>query len=195
MPWVALGLLLVFGSGLAFAAWSHATSSRVAVLVAATDIDAAEVIDPSALRTEEVAAGPGVDRVTADRRAELVGKTARGPIPAGTLLAPSMVSDGPVVPDGQTVIGAVRAPGAYPTEALRPGDGVELVTVAAATEPDAMPASLGRAQVWAIADADAASGTRGRFVSLLVPADHALAVTNAAALQQLRLVLVGAAGS
>jgi hypothetical protein len=60
MPWVALGLLLVFGSGLAFAAWSHATSSRVAVLVAASDIDAGEVVGPRSLRTEEIAAGPGV---------------------------------------------------------------------------------------------------------------------------------------
>jgi Flp pilus assembly protein CpaB len=192
MPWVALGLLLVFGSGLAFAAWSHATSSRVAVLVAASDIDAGDVIGPTSLRTEEVAAGPGLSRVTADRRADLVGKSARGPIPAGALLTPTMVSDGPVVPAGQSVVGAVLAPGAYPTEALRPGDTVELVASAVTKEPDAVPLSLGRARVWAITDADATSGTRGRFVSLLVSADDALAVTNASALQQLRLVLVGA---
>jgi hypothetical protein len=162
------------------------------VLVAASDIDAGEVVGPRSLRTEEIAAGPGVPRVRAEHRAELIGKTARGPIPAGTVLAPAMVSAGPVVPAGLSVVGAVLAPGAYPTEALRPGDVVELVAAAVANEPDVPPASLGRAQVWAIGDADATSGTRGRFVSLLVPADDALAVSNAAALQQLRLVLVGA---
>ena len=192
MSWVALGLLLVFGSGLAFAAWSHASSARVAVLVAARDIDPGEVIGPDALRSEEVAAGPGVARVTRSEESLVVGKLARGPIPAGALMVPTMVTDGGVVPAGHTVVGAVLAPGAYPTAALRAGDPVELVAAAVATDPDAPPVSLGRGEVWAIEQADGAAASPGRFVSLLVPADQALAVTNAAALQQLRLVLVGA---
>jgi SAF domain len=192
MPWIALGLLLVFGSGLAFAAWSRASSARVAVLVAARDVDAGEVITADAVRTDDVAAGPGVAVVTPAQRSLLIGKVARGPIASGTLMARAMVSETDVVSVGQAVVGAVLAPGAYPTAALRAGDQVELVASASENDPDASAGSLGPATVWAITDTGAADGSRSRFISLLVAADRATAVTNAASRDQLRLVLVGA---
>ena len=88
MPWIALGLLLVFGSGLAFAAWSRATSTRVAVLVASRDVAAGQTVGDDMVTTTEVEVGPGVPTLPAGDRGVVVGQVARGPIPAGTLLSP-----------------------------------------------------------------------------------------------------------
>lgn len=189
MPWIALGLLLVFGSGLAFAAWSRATSTRVAVLVTSHDVAAGQTVSDDMVTTTEVEVGPGVPTLSAGARAAVVGQVARGPIPAGTLLSPQMVTDGGAVPAGQAVVGAVLAPGAYPTAALRPGDPVELIE-AAASGDSSEPRVLGAARVWAITSPDG-PGASGLFVSLLVPQDRSADATNAAARQQLRLVLVG----
>ena len=189
MPWIALGLLLVFGSGLAFAAWSRATSTRVVVLVASNDVAAGQTVGDDMVTTTEVEVGPGVHTLSAGERAAVVGQVARGPIPAGTLLSPQMVTDGDAVPAGQAVVGAVLAPGAYPTAALRPGDPVQLIEAAGSGESN-QPRTLGAARVWAITSPDA-PGASGLFVSLLVPQDRAVDATSAAARQQLRLVLVG----
>ncbi len=134
IPWIALGLLLVFGAGLAFAAWSRSASSRVPVLVAAADVAAGETVQPEALATAEVNVGAGVRTIPASERGRLTGQVARGPIPAGTLITPEMLTDGSAVPAGQAVVGAVLAPGAYPTASLRAGDAVLLMEASSATD-------------------------------------------------------------
>jgi hypothetical protein len=192
LPWIALGVLLVFGAGLAFAAWSRAASVRVPVLVAARDVAPGEVLSADAVSTVEVGAGPGVRTVAAADRTLVLGQVARGPIPAGTLLSPDMVADGDAVPPGQAVVGALLAPGAYPTAALRAGDHVLLVEVAGVGEPSGQVTELGDGEVWAVTTPDIPGGTE-LFVSLLVPADRASAAADAAGRQQLRLVLVGGA--
>src|SRR5262245_39870019 len=191
VPWIALGLLLVFGSSLAFAAWSRATSTRVPVLVASHDLAAGQTIGDDMVTTTEVEVGADVPTIAASDRAAVVGRVARAPIPAGPLRAPQLVTDGSAGPDGQAVVGAVLPSGAYPTAALRAGDRVQLVE-AAATGDAAEARTLGDARVWALTSPDG-PGLSGLFVSLLVPQDQAAATANAAARQQLRIVLVGGA--
>ena len=96
----------------------------------ADDVAAGQTVGDDMVTTTEVEVGPGVRTLPAGDRAAVVGQVARGPIPAGTLLSPEMVTDGDAVPAGQAVVGAVLAPGAYPTAALRPGDPVQLVEAA-----------------------------------------------------------------
>jgi len=189
VPWIAFGLLLVFGSGLAFAAWSRATSARVPVLVASHDVAAGQTVSDDMVTTTEVEVGPDVPTIAASDRAAVVGRVARGPIPVGTLLSPQLVTDGSPVPDGQAVVGAVLPSGAYPTAALRAGDRVQLVQ-AAATGETGEARTLGDARIWALTSPDG-PGASGLFVSLLVPQDQAAETANAAARQQLRVVLVG----
>jgi hypothetical protein len=153
-------------------------------------VAAGEVLSADAISTTEIAAGGDVRRVADTNRALVVGQIARGPIPAGTLLSADMLADGDIVPAGQAVVGALLTPGAYPTAALRAGDRVRLVEVAAASQPDGLAAELGDGRVWAVSTPDV-PGAEGLFVSLLVPADRASAAADAAARQQLRLVLVG----
>jgi hypothetical protein len=188
VPWIALGLLLVFGAGLGFAAWSRATSSRSPVLVAVRDVAAGETVPVEAVGTADVGAGPGVRTVAASDLDLVVGRIARGPIPAGSVIAPDMVSDGDAVPAGHAVFGAVLEAGAYPTAALRPGDQVRLIESAAVGDLAAVPRELGVGRVWAVTTPDG-PGADGLFVSLLVPEEQAAAGANAAARQQLRLVL------
>ena len=193
VPWIALGLLLVFGGGLGFAAWSQATSSRTPVLVAARDVAAGETVTVDAVTTADVGAGPGARTVAASEVDLVVGRVARGPIPAGTVLSPNMVSDGDAVPHGQAVVGAVLESGAYPTAALRAGDTVRLVEASASGDPAAVPKELGPARIWAVTTPEG-PGADGLFVSLLVPEGQAAAASDAAARHQLRLILVGGAG-
>jgi hypothetical protein len=193
VPWIALGLLLVFGAGLGFAAWSQTTSSRSPVLIADRDVAAGEFVEVDAIGTADIGAGPGARTVPASDLELVVGRVARGPIPAGTVLSPDMVSDGDVVPDGQAVVGAVLESGAYPTATLRPGDSVRMVEAAEAGDPAAVPKELGAGRVWAVTTPDG-PGEGGLFVSLLVPEGQAAAASDAAARQQLRLILVGGAG-
>jgi hypothetical protein len=193
VPWIALGLLLVFGAGLGFAAWSQTTSSRSPVLIADRDVAAGESVEVDAIGTADIGAGPGARTVPASDLELVVGRVARGPIPAGTVLSPDMVSDGDVVPDGQAVVGAVLESGAYPTATLRPGDSVRMVEAAEAGDPAAVPKELGAGRVWAVTTPDG-PGEGGLFVSLLVPEGQAAAASDAAARQQLRLILVGGAG-
>jgi SAF domain len=194
VPWIALGLLLVFGAGLGFAAWSRATSSRSPALIAARDIAAGETVTVDGVGTADVGAGPGARTVPASDVDLVVGGVARGPIPAGTVLSPDMIGDGDAVPDGQAVIGAVLEAGAYPTASIRPGDPVRMVEAAATgKDPTAVPSELGAARIWAVTTPDGPGGS-GLFVSLLVPEDQAAAASNAAARQQLRLILIGGAG-
>jgi hypothetical protein len=192
VPWIALGLLLVFGAGLGFAAWSQATSSRSPVLVAARDVAAGETVAVDAITTADVGAGAGTRTVAASDLDLLVGRVARGPIGAGTILSPDMVSDGDAVPDGQAVVGAVLASGAYPTAALRAGDTVRLVEAGATGDAATTPKELGAGRVWAVTTPEG-PGAGGLFVSLLVPEAEAAAASDAAARQQLRLILVGGA--
>jgi hypothetical protein len=163
------------------------------VLIAARDVVAGEAVAVDAIGTADVGAGPGARTVAASDLDMVVGRVARGPIPAGTVLSPDMVSDGDAVPDGQAVIGAVLEAGAYPTAGLRPGDPVRMVEAAATGDSAAMPRELGAAHIWAITTPDGPAES-GLFVSLLVPEDQAAAASNAAARQQLRLILIGSAG-
>ena len=156
--------------------------------MAVRDVAAGETVPVDAVGTADIGAGPGVRTVAASDLDLVVGRVARGPIPAGSVLSPDMVSDGDAVPEGQAVIGAVLEAGAYPTAALRPGDPVRMVEAAAAGDLAAVPRELGAGRVWAVTTPDG-PGAGGLFVSLLVPEDQAAAASSAAARQQLRLVL------
>ena len=167
-------------AGLRFRAWpsrrGHGPrSARVPVLVAARDVAAGEVLTADALpdrggrrraRRRQRGRGPS-------RRSSL-GQVARGPIPAGTLLSPAMVSRWRRragrpgrgrrrprawrLPDG-------HAAGRRSRPARRGGGG---------RRSRAPPPALGSARVWADHHRRTAPGSPGLFVSLLVPADRAV---------------------
>jgi hypothetical protein len=103
-----------------------------------------------------------------------------------------------VIPAGKVVVGAAFEAGAIPTRSLKAGDEVGLLQVVDAaarlggTDAAAGTSELGTAEVWAVeGDVSADSATSRVWVSLLVDAALQLPISQAAADETLRLVLMG----
>ena len=181
--WVAVGVMIVCGSGLAMALWASSLSDRVAVLAAARDVPAGQRIEAADLRVVDVAADSGLAIVPAGQRDEIVGQLAVLTIPRGALVQRAQVNGGSAIPDGSVVVGVALKPGAIPVDDLQVGDRVSVVRV---TQDAAE--QLGEATVFAIRpDTSTSSGT---VVSLLVSQGRATEVAHAAGLDQVRLVLL-----
>ncbi len=181
------GLLLVVGAGVGVALWSSAQSQRSPVLVAASNVEAGEIIEVSDLRSTLVAVDGGVRTVPEAAGPGLVGATALVPISAGSLVVPEMFGDdSQLVPAGMALVGATLEPGRHPSGGLRATDQVILVN----TTNDG-PVRLGEAEVYAVTTlTDSISG--GLFVSLLVPRGPLVdQVVGAAAADDLSLATLG----
>ena len=191
MPWIVLGVLVIAGSALAFGVWSSGLGHRDLVVVAARHIDQGATLTAADFRTARVAFDGRVEAVPAARLQSLVGQVAATPVASGAVIHPSQVSDGPVVPEGEAVVGTALPPGAVPTEALRVGDRVQVVEVSAPNSRDGTPGGrvLVVAQVFSLRELDDASRTV--VVSLRVPTAAAAGVADAAAGNRVRLVLLG----
>jgi hypothetical protein len=194
LPWVALGLLLLVMSMLGFALWAVQQAKRTPVLVAGVAIEAGHEIERSDLIIVSVGADSGLELLQAGQEELVVGRAARGPIPAGTPLSPALVvSASDAVPAGQAVVGAALEPGEYPTSSMRAGDRVRLIMT---TPTDGIGegtevVEMGEATVWTV-EPLLGSSQLDLFVSLLVPAEASADVAEVVAQGQLRLVLIGA---
>lgn len=198
--WVLIGSLLVGLSALMGAWVFTATSERISVMVAARDIEPGEVIDAGDLRVVEMGATGELRAVQPSQQSLIVGRAARGPIPAGTVLNTDLFADqGQTIPAGMVVVGASLEAGAAPTSDLRAGDsvdvlGVERTTGASPVEGSAPPSAqlIASGTVWSVERASNNSSSSKLWVSILVPAVTQGAVAQAAADGLLRLSLVGA---
>jgi hypothetical protein len=123
--------------------------------------------------------GPGLTTIAAADQSNVVGKAMSVSLPAGSLLAPSLLvgSAGPLV--GQAIVGAALKPGAFPPD-LAPGARVQLY--AGAADP------LTAATVYTIQGPSDTSNAA--VVSLMVPAKVAGTVSAAATAGTLTLVWV-----
>lgn len=195
--WVLLGALLVGFSGL-LGAWIFASSSeRTSVMVAARDIDPGDVIDPTDLRVVEIGGATGLRAIQPSQQDLIVGRAARGPIPAGTLVNTDLFVDGgQSIPPGFVVAGATLAPGAIPVSGLRSGDRIDVLALARTTagSGDGVPVAkvLTTGTVWTVEPAGSGTSTSEVWVSVLLPADVQPAFAQAAGDGLLRLSLLGA---
>lgn len=188
--WITLGVLLVFGAGLAVALWSSAQADRTIVLVTAKPVEAGQVIEADDLREASINTDTNIGAVPTAAMVQLVGKVARGPIPANTPLQFDMVADASVVPNGHVVVGLSLVAGEYATSRLRAGDAVIVLETTSGATATAAPRELARGRVWSVETLD--RSTDGRlFVSITVPEPAAASVGNAAATNRVRLLLHG----
>lgn len=196
--WVAIGALLVGVAGLLGAYVFSVMSDTISVTVAAHDIAPGEVLGLDDIRVVEMGRTADLRAVQAEQQDLIVGLAARGPIPAGTVLNTGLfVGADDVVPPGKVVVGASLPSGAVPSRSLRAGDEVGLIEVAsgsATATGQAQPATdLGTATVWAVENNVSSSSSSDRvWVSLVVVAADRVTVSQAAADESLRLVLLGA---
>jgi SAF domain len=191
--WVLFGGLLV-GLATLLGAYVFATSTqRMSVIVAGRDLGPGDVVTATDLRVVEIGQAGGLRAIVSSQQTLIIGRAARGSIPAGTVLNTDLFTDAEqVIPVGMVVIGASLDPGAAPIPGLRSGDRVEVVGVVKSASSDQVPAVvLAAGTVWAVGTAGTSSSSK-LWVSVLIPAGVQTAVAQAAADGRLRLSLSGA---
>ena len=197
--WMLLGAGLV-ALAMLLGAWVFATTARtVSFLVAANDLPPGQVLGAGDVEVLELSGAAGLRGVEPARQDLIVGRAARGPIPAGTVLNVDLFAErDEVVPAGQIVAGVALEPGASPSSRLAAGDRVEVLAVArttGGTAPAAQADVVTVGSVWSVEPIGTGSSTAGEvWVSLLVPQSAHAAVAQAAADGRLRLGLLGSAG-
>ena len=196
--WVVAGVVLVALAALIGAWVFAATSDTMRVVVAARDVSPGEVIGATDVRVVELGRSGDVRAIEPDEQSLILGRAARGPIPAGTVLNTDLFADrAQVIPGGQVVIGASLAAGAAPTAGLAAGDRVDVLGVVKSNGGAGATAEatvLTTGTVWSVEPPPTGGGSAAWWVSLLIPADSQTAVAQAAADGLLRLSLVGAQG-
>jgi hypothetical protein len=160
----ALGAAVVFSSA----------TDRVTVIGLARDLPAGQAIDTSDLTEVSLSGGDGLATIAAADADQVVGRTA--------------ATEGPALPDGTVVAGAVLKAGQYPVR-LAVGDAVQVVET---TAPDASgigePFARGEATVIDLADSSDGQGLV--TVSLALARSDAAAISAAGAAGRVSLVVI-----
>ena len=195
LPWVAAGVIVVAGAGLAAAVLAGSLAGRDAMLGLARPVERGDVLARQELTTVAVALDGQVPALPASAAADVVGRRVVASLPAGALVTPELLSGDAAVGDDERVVGLALDPGEYPVSGLRPGD---VVTVVAAYRgggdgPAAAQVLAETATVFAVEPVT--EGLAQLLVSVTVRADQAAAVAGAAGADQVRLLLAGGAGS
>ena len=201
--WIAMGAMLAALAGLLGAYVFSVATDTISVVVAARDINPGDVLGPADVRVVEMGRTGELRAVLSHQQELVVGLSARGPIPAGTVLNTGLfVAEGLAIPAGKVVVGGAFGAGAVPTDSIRAGDEVRLLRVltereqlTAGSPGDASASVLGTATVWSVEGA-ASTDSRSQlvWVSLLVDAELQGSVAQAAADERLRLGLLGGEG-
>ena len=196
--WVVAGVVLVALSALIGAWVFAATSHTMRVVVAARNLSPGEVLGATDVRVVELGRSGDVRAIQSDEQNLIVGRAARGPIPAGTVLNTDLFADrAQVIPGGQVVVGASLAAGAAPTTGLAAGDRVDVLGVVktnGTTGATSEATVLTSGTMWSVEPPLTGGGSAAWWVSLLIPEGSQTAVAQAAADGLLRLSLVGASG-
>lgn len=184
---IAIGVLVVSLSALGAAVLFSSAADRVTVIGVARDVPIGQKITEEDLREVSIAGGSGLQSIPADDAATVIGRTASVQLIGGSLLNPRQLADGPSLPDGTVIAGAVLKGGQYPV-GLSIGDMVDVIET---TSPDASgvgePVVRGQATVTDIAEPD--DGQSQLLVSLAVPSDSATAVSSAGAAGRISVVV------
>nr|WP_030501011.1 SAF domain-containing protein [Micromonospora purpureochromogenes] len=178
---MAAGLLLVLATVVTF--WQvdlrrHADEQFLAV---ARDVPAGQVITDADVRVARVANPSGLALVSAQRRAEVVGRTAAVPLAEGSLLVSAQVGPAAWPPAGQAVIAVPVKPGRAPA-GLAAGSRVVVLVAPPAGQQASQTQNSGarRAVATVVSVAAGADQVGTQLVTVLLPADAAEAVASAA---------------
>jgi hypothetical protein len=196
--WVVAGVALIAVAALIGAWVFAATSDTMRVIVAARSLEPGEVIAPADLRVVELGRSGDVRAIQPHQQDLILGQSARGPIPAGTVLNTDLFSDREdVIPDGEVVVGAALPAGAVPAAGLAAGDRVNVLGVV--EQPGTEPAGVGArvlatGTVWSVVEPVSSGGSAVWWVSLSVRESAELPVAQAASDGLLRLSMTGGSG-
>ena len=128
-PWLfALCAALVAAGALGSAFAFTSVTDTQAVLVVSRDINRGETIEAGDLSVVRVGVDPTLNPVPGSQMAKLEGSRAAADLWAGTLLTEAAVTDQLVPGQGESLVGISLTPAQMPSEPLRAGDTVRIVT-------------------------------------------------------------------
>lgn len=196
-PRAGVGLVVVAGCALGFAATSLQVGGRAGVVELRASLPAGAVITAADLGVAEVSA-PGVATVPAADQPNVVGRTAAVPLVAGSLLTHAELGPSAALRPGQAEVALALKAGGFPPD-LAAGEHVLVVTAPAS--PTARSGSAGGiaplgptpAVVLGV-QAPGATGATDTVVSLQVRLADAPALADAAGAGLASLVVVPASG-
>lgn len=190
LGWVWAGVGAVVVSAVGFTAVTQAVGERDRVLVLARDVPAGQVLTPGDVRAVEVAADMGV--VPVAERGSVLGRRARIPLVAGSLLARGQVgSDADFPPSGFSQAALAVEQGGAPPDLAR-GERVAILPGPAGAGVDEVGERAGSAVVGTVTGVRAPEAPGGvRVVTVLV---ETAAVRRAAQLEHPRVVVLSAQG-
>ncbi len=188
----ALALLLIVGGALVAGLLAVRVDSRVPVLVAARDIEPGAEITAEDVKTVNVAS-EGLNLVGKEHSELVVGQYAATRIPADALIDGRMVTDEPPIGEEEAIVSVPLAPKLTPADDLRTGDVVLVVRATGEAGGDGKAQQIATALVLSVSttsDDDLAAAQQTASASLLVPAEAAVAVIDAASADQAGLALL-----
>ena len=132
-------------------------------MVAARDLEPGEVIDAADLRVVEIGASDELRAIQSSQQDLIVGKSARGPIPAGTVLNTDLFADqGDAIPAGMVVVGAALEPGRRRRRVCAQATAVDVLGVAAHDGGSAGDGGTAGGDVARVGDGVVGRGASGR---------------------------------
>lgn len=200
---IGIGIALLALGPLAGAYIGANTDDSVQVLALSTGKLAGQRLTTADLRAVSLSADPDqVPSVRVEDADQVTGKLLAGNLPAGTLITPQMVGDGPATPQGTFIVGIPVTPGQMPAVGLRPGDQVTLVVGATqgatqqapGTEDSAArqlvePGRTWKAEVVNVGSSAEQDVTGAITVDMAIASSEATDVAAAAASRSLSIVL------
>ena len=201
----ATGVFLVVGCAALGAFVAGRTGQRTPYLAVATAVPQDATLTASDLAVVDMTPVAGLAAVPAADEAEVVGKRASEPLPAGSLLTPQSLAGGPLLQAGQALVGTSLGPNQLPGD-LAPGDEVLVVLTdaggagggagtGATQQAGAVPGTvLARAAVISVTAPGSTTGpvpsSNDYVVSLAVPEGDAAAIATASAANGVSLAVI-----
>lgn len=186
--WTALALTLIVAFA-AIGAWLYSSAgAKTAVVVVVRKVPAGHLIERADVST--VAVAGAVTAIASQNVESVVGEVAAVPLLPNMLLQRSMITTEPALAPTQAQVGVAVRSGQIPADGLAPGDAVTVVELPATGAPESTTASVlvDRATVFAARDDPALAG--GTLLTLVVPAERAVAVAAASGAGRAALIRV-----
>ena len=186
--WTALALTLIVAFA-AIGAWLYSSAgAKTAVVVVVRQVPAGHLIAREDVST--VAVAGAVTAIEGQNLESVVGQVAAVPLLPNMLLQRSMITTERALAPTQAQVGVAVRSGQIPADGLAPGDAVTVVELPATGAPESATASVlvDRATVFAVRDDPALAG--GTLLTLVVPAERAMAVAAASGAGRAALIRV-----
>lgn len=190
---LALGIALIVVGILAGAWYGTRTEQAQPSLVLTQDMLAGDVLTRDMLRSAPLTVGEGVDSIPVADVDSYEGMMAGGNLPAGTLLAPQMLTDTLPIPESTSLVGVSLTPAQMPSVGVRPGDTISVVVGASnvAAGPATAETLTTPGRTWSAQVAAVGAMQEGGLITvdLAVPNSSATQVAAAAAGGNVALVV------